>query len=80
MRNVSKVVGLLLEIEGQEVKAYPLSPEERQQLKARHPNMAEKLDTCSCGEDYCIGGYVYRCAEDENGDCQLYRSDWQCNA
>ena len=79
MQNVSKVIGLLLEIEGKEVRAYPLSPEERQDLKTRHPHMADKLDSCHCGEDYCIDGFVHRCAEDENGECQLYRSDWLCN-
>jgi len=79
MANLSKVVALVLEIQGQRVMAHPVPPEKLVELKQQNKSLAERLDECTCGEEYCLNGYIYVCAEGPNGRCQLFGTDWQCN-
>jgi hypothetical protein len=37
------------------------------------------LASCECGEELCVNGYLWRCAETPEGGCRWFTSDWQCN-
>lgn len=79
MSKMSKVVAVVLEIDGNQVTAYPVTPEKLQELKSTHANVADRLEDCNCGDEFCLNGYIYVCAEGPSGRCQLFGSDWQCN-
>lgn len=79
MTKISKTVALVLEIEGKQVRAYPITDTKLADLKSRHSDLAAKLDECTCGQEFCLDGYIYVCAEGPSGRCQLFASDWQCN-
>lgn len=75
----TKIVAIVLEMDGKQVVAHPITPEKLSELKSVQKGLEARLQDCSCGEEFCIGGYIYRCAEGPDGSCQLYASDWQCN-
>jgi len=79
MQKISKIVSITVDIAGQLVTAYPVSPERLAELKIEHPDIAGRLDDCECGREYCIGGFWHICAEGPSGRCELFASDWQCN-
>ena len=73
LRQLHDHVGVL------QVRAYPITDTKLADLKSRHSDLAAKLDECTCGQEFCLDGYIYVCAEGPSGRCQLFASDWQCN-
>lgn len=75
----TKITKIILEVDGQEYTAYPLTDEEIQRMKESTKAMNIDFDDCNCGDEWCIDGYIYRCAYGPSGRCQVFRSDVRCN-
>lgn len=76
---LTRIVEIVLERNGERRTARPASADE---LSSASESLAEKgstMDSCECGEELCINGYVWRCAYGPEGHCQWFVSDWQCN-
>lgn len=73
----SRIIKITLDIKGQEVDAYPVTEEE---FKSTLEGLGLDFPPdCRCGDERCIGGYLYRCAYGPSGNCMWFRSDWRCN-
>jgi hypothetical protein len=71
---------IMLEREGEKREAYLVSETELQKLKEQFEAVGADINACNCGDEKCVGGYIYSCAEDSSGNCRWYKSDWQCNS
>jgi hypothetical protein len=76
---VTKIVGLVVEHDGKQSVARPVSPEALAAAAAQILDKGRSLDSCECGDEMCISGYVWRCAYGPSGDCEWFESDVGCN-
>jgi hypothetical protein len=75
----TKIVKIILERNGEERIAYPVSEIELQEVKEAFEEKRIKVNGCTCGQEVCHNGYVWRCAYGPSGRCQWFKSDWRCN-
>ncbi len=72
------ITKIILERNGEEREAYPVSDAELLQFKEKFQAMNRDISDCNCGDEVCIDGYVWRCSYGPTGNCQWFKSDWQC--
>lgn len=75
----TRITKIILERNGEERPAVPVSPEELERAAAAFKSQGRDIRECSCGDEICWEGYVWRCAYGPSGSCEWFQSDWQCN-
>lgn len=73
------VTKIILEINGEERVAVPVSEAELQEAAQGLRDKGIDVFNCDCGQELCWNGYVWRCAYGPSGNCQWFKSDWMCN-
>lgn len=75
----TKITKIILERDGIEKVAIPATKEELSAAEVGFKELGFNINECSCGDEVCWGGYVWRCAYGPSGNCEWFKSDWQCN-
>jgi hypothetical protein len=65
-----KVSRIMYTVAGKEYTATPATADEIKQ--------AGLSETCSCGQEQCRGGWVWRCMAGGGGQCVWYRTNEVC--
>lgn len=76
----TKIVGIILERDGETKIAYPATQEELAEVASDFERQGISMDACNCGDEVCSYGRVWRCAIGPNNRCQWFRSDWGCQS
>lgn len=78
MANI-QVTQIRFDVDGVSYVAQPPTEAEVAEAKAYFATIGRVQDGCQCGEEFCIGGRVWRCMAGGGGSCTWYPTNQICD-
>lgn len=77
MKNSITITRIILEKDGIEYSARPATNEELRTLEEKIKETGNST-SCSCGQEMCLEGWVWRCMAAGGGECIWYITNIVC--